>query len=897
MIGIMFKDLHKTKLKIITFILFVLCVSAISSAYSAWKIKQNESYRTLPITADADAIMNGGGASSLADNSSSETDETDTGSDTSNIDGGGTSSGGANIFSLVGNLVSGAITDVFLGLWEMLISLIMQAIVLTLLVISNLYLNAMAQISSDTLENWLGTAAGTDMTQFFTAVGLAMAALFAAWELLKFVWAGVSGEQPTTRPLTIITGTFLYGAWTACAIPTSKLLFNVGQSMFNAMYTGLYGNAGESFLTNMANSYVNSTESAIDGTVTGAFTAFSDGVLQIISLITGSILIILAIWNFLKFLFSMFTRFAILIFYIYLSPLAVSCGVSPKLRGITQSWFKNFITTMVLWCIDVWALYACLCLMQAGGIQTGAAWALWAGCCYGFAKSALHLDEIFQQLGMQVAQTRGGVLSDIGEIAKTALIAANVVAGAGAGLAGAAAAGHAGAGVGGALSAGAKAMFGGARSAGAQAAKAGVGAAKSVGFRQGMKEAIRNTGKSLSKTTPDALFGKAFKGIRNAATVNSPLGVAKSMMPTSNKALNGQFKDFMDKSANVQKAAKDYNRIVNNPNYKGMSVDEIGKKIRDNTDLNTTNTAKAYDKKTAANDALLDMRRRSVDGLSDARSELRECEGQIAGLQNKKAQGTLSQKETETLSNLQKAQGHLKDYISGQESFEKTRSVQANLDEDKRALNNGYQTYGDQITSLDNSGFVHKLNTAEGQDFLLQNTQLGDGQSAADAGFNEASSHITDSGALQTTFYRRDANGEVTARCETTRMTYDGGSKEVLSSSGGEFKGVARSDDVEKVYDRITQATPDGAVMESRGKHGETFTYEAHQVDSHSDGTTDWVIHKIGSDGSRATSNCNAKSGASVNEVLFEKAQLDRSDNPDDIQTHAINRPKKKKDK
>lgn len=401
-------------------------------------------------------------------------------------------SGILSIFTGAVNAITGGISSIVATVFQLIIELISSLLVQLFSGICSLYITAMASINSDIITAWLGDAASADMQNTIRGIALALCGFFAAWEIVKYFYCYISGEQPQTKPTTILVRLLVFGTLSIAGITISTKLFDSGIDMFKSLkdvtfgketYGWVGGNVSGNFLLNSI------VTDASSGNFKGMLVDVSTELYSsLVNTVIGAALIILAFINLFKFLMNMFEKFAAMIVYVYMSPIALSCGVSSSWRGVASAWFKNFISQIVMWCIDVWVLFGGLNLLATGFGTIGSTYVLWAALCTGYMKIALHLDEVLKSVGLSVTKTSGNMLDDV------LGVAGGVVAGVGAVMTGGTSAGLQTA-----LS-GAKAAMSAAKTAGGvgNLAKAGLGSVSNIA--KGIaSDTVHNAGAFLGK--------------------------------------------------------------------------------------------------------------------------------------------------------------------------------------------------------------------------------------------------------------------------------------------------------------------------------------------------------------------------------------------------------------
>lgn len=318
---------------------------------------------------------------------------------------------------------------------EFIMNFLMSVISGLFFIFSSITLHAMTSVTTYRIETWLNNAVGADFKDNIRGIGLFICLILATWEMLKYVWTFVTGDNPQTRPGAVAIRIVVYGAWTVSAISISKTIFTAFQKIYEALYSNMFGVEGlvsglQNFFGVSMNIPSDRIQDMLDGlsgeNVGEAIVDFATGLAPIsgiIFTILGTGMLVVCMFSFCKLLLSSFSKFATIMMYIYLSPLATACGVSPTLRGITWSWFKNFISNLICWIINLWMIYAALCLMGAFSLTDittvgsyASSYFMWAGVLTGWIRCGLNLDSILKDVGLSVTHSSGSVLQDMREM-------------------------------------------------------------------------------------------------------------------------------------------------------------------------------------------------------------------------------------------------------------------------------------------------------------------------------------------------------------------------------------------------------------------------------------------------------------------------------------------------
>lgn len=318
------------------------------------------------------------------------------------------------------------------GIGLLVNTVISFAIQLIMAIVSTIYflaatiiLQAMCELDISVIDGWFDSAVGSNFTNTITGVGLFICLILTLWEMLKYIWTFVTGENPQSRPGAIAVKLLTYGAWTTVAIPTSKVLFTAFHEIYKAVKTMLFG--GESVLVALGNFYSSGNSLTADSFTSSISDVEKENeglslflsaldVIDAIPVILGTVLLVICMFQFLKLLLSAFSKFSSIIIYIYLSPLATGCGVSQSLRGITWSWFKNFVSSLICWILNLWMIYSTLCLFKAFPLCGGVQFFCWTGVTLGWVRCGQNLDSILKDVGLTVTHSSGSVMQDMREM-------------------------------------------------------------------------------------------------------------------------------------------------------------------------------------------------------------------------------------------------------------------------------------------------------------------------------------------------------------------------------------------------------------------------------------------------------------------------------------------------
>lgn len=224
--------------------------------------------------------------------------------------------------------------------------------------------------------------------------------------------------------------------------------------------------------------------------------------------VVGEILVIILMialgWNYFKLLLEVVERYVVVGVLCYTSPLAYSMGASKATGQVFKSWCRMVGSQLLLLIMNVWFLRAFNSsvgqyMVNGGALSNGkGSIFLWLFCAIAFLKTAQRFDSYLASIGLNVAQTGGGLGMEL-------LVAARVITGIGGGFSNAGAAfGNAGSpsGLGGGFMSGVINKFSG---------------------NSYVRDAVTQGGQKIGMGGSIGFFGRAFGGIaaRNGATLNN----------------------------------------------------------------------------------------------------------------------------------------------------------------------------------------------------------------------------------------------------------------------------------------------------------------------------------------------------------------------------------------
>lgn len=332
------------------------------------------------------------------------------------------------------------ITALFIGIQPAFAGGLSDIITTALATVISFICKVIAGFQAKTIELFL-KGMGTDITEYrsmgllagfdtFTgiikAIGIGIACVAVAWQLFAIMFGPVLGIKQEKSVGLIIFRALLF-------IPLTYGIQNMAEAAFSAMQS-VYS----AILSGYTNAVMGATE---DGTYTGLVNAMTDNQLinefvatggaaetfTVIGVLISAIILILVLWNFLKLVFEAIQRFAVMIVYVYLSPLAAACGVVGD-GSIPKKALGLFFSSGILWILNIWCIGVAQSLISlyASALSNGTTGLMaWIFLNYGFIKIAQQLDDIFNTVGATNVRLNGDLLRDILGLEKPYRWAAN----------------------------------------------------------------------------------------------------------------------------------------------------------------------------------------------------------------------------------------------------------------------------------------------------------------------------------------------------------------------------------------------------------------------------------------------------------------------------------------
>lgn len=327
----------------------------------------------------------------------------------------------------------GTITSVLLGGLEILIGFVSS---LVLSGISRFIDLGIATMSFDqaALDKYLGSnfsvmsssletarySANYRATAALVVLGFAMYAVFLVSEIAKIPLATILGEdRGASRPGALAVRGIMYGAMVIASMPFAKFMLVQAGRIYNALFRTFLSSSSVYDIVTEKHDAIHEcfVNAKYDEIKIGTESAITDSAARCILEILTFLLLLLVVVNLAKLLLECAQRIGQLILLIYLSPLAVSCGVSPSLSGIAFQWLKTFISTLLLWIMDIIVLAGATYIL--GHEMTDPTlndYVVWAFLAFAFIKAGQQLDDLFNAVGASVVRSSGSLLGDFMEM-------------------------------------------------------------------------------------------------------------------------------------------------------------------------------------------------------------------------------------------------------------------------------------------------------------------------------------------------------------------------------------------------------------------------------------------------------------------------------------------------
>ncbi len=242
-------------------------------------------------------------------------------------------------------------------------------------------------------------------------LGILLAVIIFLIEISKTMLSGVTGEKMANSPVTLAIRFFLaVGITVGIALPLSKGIWTLFADLYKSMLSNAVPNPGTT-----------DPWSATTGQVTGAISGNNygfpgDEVLGLVAAILSGFIFLVLYFNLFKLVLELAQRYGVTLLYVFLSPLATACYVSPSTSEITSKWFKSLITQCILMVLNGWAVAlaeTAVNLPLASGTTDPIEYLGYCLVAYAVIKGCQQLDDVFNNVGASVVRQNSGLLADI----------------------------------------------------------------------------------------------------------------------------------------------------------------------------------------------------------------------------------------------------------------------------------------------------------------------------------------------------------------------------------------------------------------------------------------------------------------------------------------------------
>ena len=251
-------------------------------------------------------------------------------------------------------------------------------------------------------------------------VATAIAFVIVIWQLFVVLWGPLIGAQQSQSIVAIVVRGLIFVPVTYFIQPLAFGVLGLFQRVYND-FMAVYRSDVHTGAIEFLSSYIDPKTfgsnfldmSQLSGNI---LTIIGDEAKDLLGMVIALLVIIVIMWQFVKLLFETAQRFAAMLFYVYLSPLAAACGVGANSMQIAKSSLTLFMSSGILWILNVWSVSVCLKMFAASGraMQAGSnSFFLWAIVTYGVLKVAQQLDDIFNAVGATNVRMSGSLLDDI----------------------------------------------------------------------------------------------------------------------------------------------------------------------------------------------------------------------------------------------------------------------------------------------------------------------------------------------------------------------------------------------------------------------------------------------------------------------------------------------------
>lgn len=309
------------------------------------------------------------------------------------------------------------IGDILMSIFGWIISTICQFVLGILETIAATFLTAMS-IDYDELQQMRILDAFNNFAPVIQVLATTIAGVVLLWQLLTSLFGPYLGTKQNASTGNIVARALIFIPLTFVIQPLAEGALRMFQDVYTDLLNGWYDLSNGQSVPMVSEKFNDAFGgfgnffSSVGAPVSGVL---DSNLAEIASILVSCVLLILIVWNFLKFLLEMTQRFVVMIVYIYLSPLAVACGVSPNSIEIAKKGLTLFLSSGVLWLLNVWCVGIAISLFNSIDYATGSAtnFLVWALITYGFLKIIQQLDDIFNAVGATNVKLSGSVLDEL----------------------------------------------------------------------------------------------------------------------------------------------------------------------------------------------------------------------------------------------------------------------------------------------------------------------------------------------------------------------------------------------------------------------------------------------------------------------------------------------------
>lgn len=315
-----------------------------------------------------------------------------------------------------------AIGDLLISVLGWLISGISMLLLGLIETVANLFLSVMA-IDLSQLESMGFFRGFNEFVVGIRLIAVTLASVSLLWQLFAVFFGPFVGTKQISSIGNIVSRALIFIPLTYLVQPLAMDTLRMFQDIYNGFFAVYRANPGGAFSFMSLSQIINPETflSDLGISLSSVFNGEISPLADVVSILISCIFMILITWNFVKLLLEMTQRFVVMLVYVYLSPLASACGVGPNSISISKQALTLFVSSGVLWILNVWSVGIALSLFgSVGSAMTAGAtgFFLWAVVTYGFLKIAQQLDDIFTSVGATNVRFSGSLLDDLVSMAK-----------------------------------------------------------------------------------------------------------------------------------------------------------------------------------------------------------------------------------------------------------------------------------------------------------------------------------------------------------------------------------------------------------------------------------------------------------------------------------------------